>query len=271
MTETYIDSIDIKCGETVNPNRLSLTRNADTVLALIKATKADQPMSGSGNIDGKYYQAIRQGGISERSLIFARDRIYRDFIALANPTRGQRIIDAGVSDVISDGANLLERKYPYLRDITACGIGAAHDFETAFPEVKYVRIEANRPLPFPDGAFDIATSNAVLEHVGSEQAQSDFVRELSRVAKKIFITVPNRYFPIEHHTGLPLVHYSNVMFKHACALSGKGEWARQENLILMSKSRLRQLAPRTGRVLIGETGINLGPFSSNLYLFIDQS
>lgn len=228
-------------------------------------------MGGSGNIDGKYYEAIRQGGFSERGLIYARDRIYRDFIALTNPARGQRIIDAGVSDVISDGANLLERKYPYPRDITACGIGAAQDFKSAFPEVRYVRIEANRPLPFPDGDFDIATSNAVLEHVGSEQAQSDFIRELSRVAKKIFITVPNRYFPVEHHTGLPFVHYSNSLFKYACALSGKGAWARQENLILMSKSRLRQLAPRNSRALVGETGINLGPFSSNLYLFVDQS
>lgn len=225
-------------------------------------------MDTSENIDGKYYEAVRRGGLSERSLIFARDRIYRDLISLTHPESGQKIVDVGVSDVISDGANLLERKYPHLSDITACGLGAAPDFMSAFPQVNYIQIEANRPLPFPDGAFELATSNAVLEHVGSERAQFDFVRELDRVAKKVFITVPNRLFPIEHHTGLPLVHYSDSAFRVACGLFGKSEWADEKNLILMSKSRLRRLAPTGRRVVLGETGINLGPFSSNLYLFI---
>src|SRR5262245_56066174 len=107
-------------------------------------------MDKSANIDGKYYEAVKRGGISERGLIFARDRIYRDLIHLTNPTHGQKIIDVGVSDALNDGANFLERKYPRPSDITACGLGTARDFVSAFPEVTYVRIEANRPLPFPN-------------------------------------------------------------------------------------------------------------------------
>jgi ubiquinone/menaquinone biosynthesis C-methylase UbiE len=221
-------------------------------------------------IDGKYYEAVKRGGISERALILARDRIYWDLIALTKLVSGQKVIDVGVSDVISDGANLLERKYPHPSDITACGLGAAGDFISAFPDVTYVQIEANHPLPFPDGMFDIATSNAVLEHVGSERAQFEFVRELDRVARKVFISVPNSLFPIEHHTGLPVVHYSATLFKYACRLFGKNGWADEKNLILMSKSRLRRLAPSGRHVVLGETGIRLGPFSSNLYLFVER-
>jgi hypothetical protein len=54
-------------------------------------------------------------------------------------------------------------------------------------------------LSFTDGAFDIATSNAVLEHVGSLAAQAAFVCELLRVGRLIFIGVPHRFFPIEPH------------------------------------------------------------------------
>ena len=96
------------------------------------------------------------------------------------------------------------------------------------------------------------------------------MRELDRVARKAFITVLNRLFPVEHHTGLPFVHHSDPLFKYACGLFGKNKWADQKNLILMSKSCLRRLAPAGRRIVLGETGIYLGPFSSNLFLFIEQ-
>ena len=93
------------------------------------------------------------------------------------------ILDVGVSDIVSEAANLVERKYPYPDRITAAGLGAAGEFRATFPKVTYTQIEANRPLPFPDKHFDIATSNAVLEHVGSRANQELFVREMIRVAQ----------------------------------------------------------------------------------------
>jgi SAM-dependent methyltransferase len=219
--------------------------------------------------DRRFYQVVAPRSWSERLAIVARDRIYDDMIRYCHPTRDETILDVGVSDVVNDAANMLERKYPYQHKITAGGLGEGTAFHAAFPEVTYRQIEANRPLPFADKAFDIAVSNAVLEHVGSEQHQVAFVRELTRVAKRVFISVPNRYFPVEHHTAIPFLHFWRRGFEAACRWLEKAEWADERNLILMSWKRLSALAPKGAVPAIGHTGIMLGPFSSNLFLFID--
>jgi hypothetical protein len=202
-------------------------------------------------------------------LVFARDRIYDDFIRCCRPSAASTILDFGVSDVVNDGANLVERKYPHPERITAVGLGAAPAFQAAFPAVTYLQTTPGSPLPFADRQFDIAASNAVLEHVGSEAAQRALVAELSRVARTVFITVPNRYFPVEHHTAIPLLHFWGPTFAAACRALGKSSWTREENLILMSRRKLLALAQGGTGVEVGHTGIRLGPFSSNLYLLID--
>lgn len=219
----------------------------------------------SDQIDRKYYEAIRPGGLGEGLLIKARNRIYADFLRSCAPEPHSAILDVGVSDVINDGANLIERLYPYPDKITAAGLGEPAHFAAAFPSVRYVRLEPAAPLPFPDKAFDIATSNAVVEHLGSRDAQMRFIAELRRVARKVFITVPNRYFPVEHHTAIPFAHYWRPLFRRACALTGKEKWSDESNLILMSAGALKELGRPSGHV--GYTGIRMGPFSSNLFLF----
>jgi SAM-dependent methyltransferase len=224
----------------------------------------------SGQLDQQYYEVAAPQSLGERLVVVARDRIYDDMIGHCRPGRNDAILDVGVSDVVNDAANMLERKYPHLDRVTAAGLGEGRAFRAAFPAVAYRQIEANRPLPFADNAFDIAASNAVLEHVGSQPNQVVFVRELTRVAKKVFISVPNRYFPVEHHTAIPLLHFWKPSFELACKCLGKADWADERNLILMSWRRLSALIPEGMVPAIGHTGIMLGPFSSNLFLFIDR-
>lgn len=222
-------------------------------------------MSSTGLVDERYYQVVAPHSVSERMVIAARDRIYDDFIRYCRPSARDTIVDVGVSDVVNDAANVMARKYPRPENVTALGLGDGAAFRNAFPAIGYRRIAPNKTLPFADKTFDIATANAVLEHVGSRDRQRFFVSEMLRVARRVFISVPNRYFPVEHHTAIPLLHFWDTTFAFACARLGKDEWANAENLILMSKETLVSLAPADA--VVGHTGIPLGAFSSNLFMF----
>lgn len=226
----------------------------------------------SSRIDEKYYESIAASGLAERLLVKARDDLFARFMASMVPDETTKVLDVGVSDVVDHGANVLERRYPWKHRIVACGIGEGGDFMTAFPECRYVRIAPNAPLPFSDGEFEVAASNAVLEHVGSRENQVLFIDELCRVGRKVFISIPNRYFPVEHHTSIPFLHYGDAAFGLACRLVGKSHWAQPENLILMSRSKLLSLVrpERRPTVKVSYAGILKGALSSNLVLIIDQ-
>ena len=228
-------------------------------------------MTEGSTVDERYYESVKPSSVAERVLTVARDRIYDDFLRLIRPVAGETILDVGASDVITEAANTLERKYPHPEAITAVGLGTAAEFQATFPDVRYQQIEPNVALPFPAKCFSVAMSNAVLEHVGSADNQAAFVAELTRVAERVFISVPHRFFPVEHHTSIPLAHYTDASFAMACRALNKSDWAEPANLILMSKRRLAAAVPPGRRFKIGYTGLWLGPFSSNLYLLIDQA
>ncbi|MGM5026281.1 methyltransferase domain-containing protein [Tardiphaga sp. 862_B3_N4_1] len=260
--------------KTEHPRVIAKKHQRTTIAIVARASRLRQatallefPME--PRVDEKYYEVVKPATSAERLLILARDQIYKDFLARMSPTPASTILDVGVSDVISDGANVLERSYPHLNKVTACGIGEARDFGKAFPAVGYIQIEPNARLPFEDGRFDIATANAVLEHVGSHENQVYFVSELMRVAKSVFVSVPHRFFPIEHHTAIPLLHYTDRSFRVACAVTGKSTWAESENLILMTRKKLWRLVGNIERnVAVGYSGLKMGPLSSNLFLSI---
>ncbi len=87
--------------------------------------------------------------------------------------------------VLTDGANMLERLYPYQK--TACGLGEAKEFQSAFLQVHYRQVVPRAPLPFAEKSFDIATSNAVLEHAGGVEDQRQFVAEMARVIRRTLL------------------------------------------------------------------------------------
>jgi SAM-dependent methyltransferase len=221
-------------------------------------------------VDGRYYEVARPQSLAERLVVRARDHMYADFLRVCSPRPEDTILDVGVSDVITDAANMLERLYPHAARITAAGLGSATDFRASFPQISYRQIEPDRPLPFANRQFDIVTSNAVLEHVGSVDKQRRFLAELLRVGRRILVTVPHRYFPVEHHTAFPLVHWTDASFALACRLTGKTSWSRSENLILMSRRHLATVCPPGLAPQIRYTGIKLGPFSSNLLLYLEN-
>lgn len=95
-------------------------------------------------------------------------------------------------------------------------------------------------LPFGDGAFDLVWSNSTIEHVGDAARQAAFARELRRVGRAYFVQVPNRWFPLEPHTLLPLVSFlpyewSNWIYRN---LLGRRDYLR-----LLSYAQVQSLFP----------------------------
>ena len=182
------------------------------------------------------YNVARPDSLPIRLATRMRRVMYASFIRLQSPDATTTILDVGAtSDETYDSSNYLERWYPHPAMITACGIDDASFLELKYPGMKYRQYDG-RELPFPDQSFDIVHSSAVLEHVGSRERQTWFVRELLRVARKgVFFTTPNRWFPVEFHSVLPLVHWlPPPMFRAALRALGHDALALEENLNLLS-------------------------------------
>lgn len=118
---------------------------------------------------------------------------------------GSRVLLVGVSVDAGMGVNnLIEKAVADVTEATALTYDQEGDPRLGCP---LVRGDA-RGLPFPDGSFDYVVSNAVIEHVGGTEGARAMVRESRRVARRaVYHTTPDRRFPIEVHTQLPLLHW----------------------------------------------------------------
>lgn len=212
--------------------------------------------------DAVFYEST--GGLVTQSAMLARRRMFELFIQEMRPSPADTLLDVGVSDFETTEANIIEKLYPYKGQITAVGIGGGAEFRRLHPMTQFVHVDIGAPLPFPDQAFDIGLSNAVLEHVGGADERRRFLLELARVSKRLFVTVPHRWFPVEHHTALPLLHYSPRAFRLFCRATGRRYWADPANLEFLDSASILREWPLKRHPRIVRTGLPLGPFASNL-------
>lgn len=163
---------------------------------------------------------------------------------------------------------MLEQMYPHRENLTCASLSDGSAITAAYPGVRHVRIIAGEPLPFKANEFDIVYSNAVLEHVGNRARQRSFIEEMCRVAPRRFLAVPNRSFPVEHHTCLPLVHYlPKALFRKILRGTRYDYWSYESNLNYISASELRRIWPGTRQPTIAWAGIGLGRLKSNLIAY----
>ena len=148
--------------------------------------------------------------VASRVSMRSRERKLQLFLDLLQPGPETTVVDVGVTDApfgAGSTDNFFEALYPWPERITGVGRTELDRFSAAFPKVRAVRADG-RDLPFGNAEFDVGFSNAVVEHVaGGREGQRQFVHELCRVARRVFVTTPNRRFPIEVHTLLPFVHW----------------------------------------------------------------
>jgi SAM-dependent methyltransferase len=211
-----------------------------------------------------YYGVTRRIPLAIRLSLRVRRQMFERFMEEMRPTRDCTALDLGVTS--EDGlpeANFFEQWYPWPERIVCAGVEDASHLERKHKGVTFKRVAPHQPLPFGDRQFDILFSNAVIEHAGSRAQQRFFVNECLRVAGRFFITTPNRWFPIEMHTALPLLHYLPArLHRRMLVRLGLRYWASEAELNLLDERSFRDLFPVGQDVRISK--VKLGGMVSNL-------
>jgi SAM-dependent methyltransferase len=184
--------------------------------------------------------------MTEKQTIESRRQKFKLFMFLMIPKFDDKILDIGVASHSLRGANFLELWYPFPGNITALSNEAPAKFKnynTHSPLVKLV-FGDGRNLGFRENQFDIVFSNAVVEHVGGQEEQKQFIHELVRVGKKAFVTTPNYHFPIDFHTLIPFVHLLPRRITYWIYKKlGREYWADMNHLNLLTSKRFISLFP----------------------------
>ena len=200
-------------------------------------------------------------GLAARASLWNRRRKFALFVETMRPGPQTRVVDVGVGDTgfgtepgVAASHNFFEALYPWPERITAVSDVPLPNFAEAFPQIERVTASGTE-LPFEDDSFDIAFSNAVVEHVGGREEQQRFVAELCRVAPRVFLSTPNRWFPVETHTLVPFVHWlPRPAADRVFAALGRDNWDRVQ---LLSKRRLLGLFPPSVDTRIVESRITI--------------
>ena len=182
--------------------------------------------------------------IQEKVMRTSRKKKLEHFFSLYN--EGMTVLDVGVSSEKKKGGlqrNYFLKNFPYLSEYyTGLGIQDLDGMDKLFPGKKFVQYSGDI-FPFQDKQFDWVYSNGVIEHVGDEQAQLNFLNEMLRVGKNVFFTTPNKYFPIEAHTQVFFIHWNDNIFDNWKQKNLTYE--PKEFLFLLSKKKIRRILERS--------------------------
>ena len=196
-----------------------------------------------GLLNAQYNLAPPDGRVSQTAAKM-RHRLFAMFMQNFQPAETDEMLDLGAtSDRTYSSSNYFEMLYPHKDRIVAAGTDDASFLEQQYPGVKFQFANAVA-LPFGDKSFDYVHSSAVLEHVGSIENQARMVAECARVARKgIWLTTPNRWFPVEFHTLIPFAHWlPKRVFRSILSAFGQPELALEENLNLMDTNTLQSIS-----------------------------
>lgn len=202
----------------------------------------------------------------------ARRRMFQRFLVQTAIAPAETLLDVGAtSDESYSSSNYVEAWYPCKDKITAVGLDDASFLERRYPGLTF-RLADGGDLPFEDASFDVVHSSAVLEHVGSPDKQRRFIEELARVARRsVFLTTPNRWFPVEFHTALPLIHWlPRRCFRGLLRRTRYSFFADETNLNLISRRELYDLCGALRDWRINIDYLRLLGMPSNLLLTLHK-
>ena len=147
-------------------------------------------------------------GILKKILKYNREKVHKIFVEQTNYNSNNSILDIGTAASLDDNHNIILQK---TRDNKNVFCLSEHDLfflKKKYPHVKKFIKGDGKKTDFEKDSFDIVFTSATIEHVGSYNNQINFLRECLRLSKNyVFITTPNKYYPLDFHTKIPLIHW----------------------------------------------------------------
>ena len=126
------------------------------------------------------------------------DVVLCDFFSMRT-LENKKILDYGC------GSGHIARYFAKRNDVTAADIADQRDADQR-NGMRFVLIESGR-MPFEDASFDIVLLNHVIAYVPDQERLMLEVRRILRDGGVCYFATPNRNFPLEAHSKIPLIHY----------------------------------------------------------------
>lgn len=147
---------------------------------------------------------------------------------------GGTVLDAGVSQFDgTSSSNYFLKNFHQSELYTGLAIQNMNNLQEKYPEKK-LRQYDGQYFPFKNNEFNWIFSNAVIEHTGEYKKQLLFLNEMIRVAKNVFFTTPNKYYPVELHKKILFLHYYKPLFYSLYKIS-------EHDINLFSYKQLKKL------------------------------
>jgi ubiquinone/menaquinone biosynthesis C-methylase UbiE len=201
-----------------------------------------------------------------------RDEIYKILRKFYKINKKTKLLDVGTTPSIAKHENILLNKSKWKKNITCLSNLKLDSLKKLYPEVRFCKGDA-RKMKFKKNSFDLVFSSATIEHVGSFKNQVKFVNECYRVANYIsFITTPNRNYPIDFHTRLPLIHLlPKKIHRNILNFFGEKYLSKESNLNLLTENDLINICKKNHINNFKIIKIKLFFLVSNLVLIIRKN
>lgn len=198
-----------------------------------------------------------------------RDEIFEILKKIFKFKKSTKILDVGTTPSLDPHENMILNNFKSKKNISCLSNQNLKKLKYQYPLTSFFHGDG-RKMRFKKNKFDIVFSSATLEHVGSYQNQSKFINECYRVSKNlIFITTPNRNYPIDFHTKLPFLHLlPKEIHRNILKFFGEKYLSKEKNLNLLSKKDLNEMCHKLNIRNFKIFKVRLFFFVSNLILVI---
>ena len=147
-------------------------------------------------------------GMLKKILRYNREKIHKIFVKQTNYNSNNSILDIGTTSSLDDNHNIILQKTRDNKNVFCLSDQDLFILKKKYPHIKQFITGDGKKTNFKKDNFDIIFVSATIEHVGSYNNQVNFIRESVRISKNyVFITTPNRYYPFDLHTKIPLIHW----------------------------------------------------------------